>query len=218
MPSIAPLQDARNQDQQDRSNQETQQVGIQGNNVSAEPSQAAAIGPRPPTPAEAIVLEVPFPVVELNAIFDIFENSPLFRSARGRENVVQAARTNAEPQIIVPDIPESQEPIASDPNLEVILEFTFSPEELARARPRRIPTSRAQQIIDYTTSAARQRYSPEEIDNDPRVAEFFRLPVETQVRFITQSLYLLDDFIPRDPLPTHPRPLRTVRREVRREL
>ena len=203
MPSIAPLQDARNQDQQDRSNQETRQNGIQGNNVSADPVQVAAVGPRPPTPAETIVIEVPFEVVDLNAIFNVIGN-PRIRSAQGLENV--------EPQIIIPDIPESQEPIASE-NQEATIELIFSPEELARAQPRRLPLSRVRQIVNFTTSAARQRFTPEEIDNDPRVAEFFRLPVETQARVISQSIFLLDDILPRTLPSNHQRPLRTIRLE-----
>ena len=204
MPSNAPLQDAQYQDQQDRSNQdqETQQNGIQGNHVSAELLQAAAVGPRPPPPAETIIFEVPLNVVDLNAIFDVIETNPLFRSARGLENV--------EPQVILPDIPESQEPIASE---EATIELIISPEELARARPRRLPISRVRQIINFTTSAARRRFTPEEIDNDPRVAEFFRLPVETQSRVISQSIFLLDDILPRTPLTTRPRPQRAIRLE-----
>ena len=147
MPSIAPLQDARDQDQQDRSNQEeTPQDGIQGDNVSAEPSQAAAVGPRPPTPAE-ITGTIPF--AALNAIFDVFETNPFLRSAQDRENVVRAVQTSV-------GSTGSGNP---NPNREELPEFVFTREELVGARPRYIPGPRAQQILDYIASEARRRHS-----------------------------------------------------------
>ena len=190
MPSIAPLrQDARNQDQQDRSNQEeTPQDGIQGDNVSAEPSQAAAVGPRPPTPAETI-RTIPF--AELNAIFNIFESNPVLRSAPDRENVVRAVRASLDPAVSVNPNPSQEEPP----------EFVFTREELEGARPRLICETRAQQIIDYIVAEAQKKHSQEETDNNPRVKEFYRLPVEVQARFISQTFFLLDDIVPRGPLP-----------------
>ena len=190
MPSIAPLrQDTRNQDQQDRSNQEeTPQDGIQGDNVSAEPSQAAAVGPRPPTPAEA-TRTIPF--AELNAIFNVFDSNPALRFAPDRENVVRVVQASLDPAASA----------NRNPSQEDTPELIFTREELVGARPRLICETRAQQIIDYVVAEALKRRSREETDNNPRVEEFYRLPVEVQAKFVSQTLFLLDDIVPRSPLP-----------------